>query len=312
MALQRHKPTRTSIELFTVKDHAGQRLDNFMFVKFKNVPKSKIYNVIRKGEVRVNKKRINPSYKLRLGDIIRLPPFIIENKPTFKPKASAIADLEQRIIYEDQNLLALNKPAGMASHGGSGINFGVIETLRAASTRPYLELVHRLDRETSGCLLLAKKRSILKYLHELLRKGEIIKKYLVLVKGHWPKKRTIDLPLLKNQISSGERIVRVNEAGKKALSTFYPQQCFANCTLLEVELHTGRTHQIRVHSAALGHPVAGDDKYGDKDFNSSLKIIGLKRMFLHASSISFYLSTGQKLEIKAELPNELSEMLKQL
>ena len=305
---------KTKVEIVSVTDACeSQRIDNFMFIRFKNVPKSKIYNVITKGEVRVNKKRVSPSYKLRIGDSVRLPPFVVEKTLNFKPKEEKIKQLEHAIIYEDNCLLALNKPYGMASHGGSGISFGVIETLRASHVkRPYLELVHRLDRDTSGCLLLAKKRSTLRSLHELLRKGEITKKYITLVKGIWPKERAIDLPLIKNQMRSGERIVTVGALGKSTLSIFRPIKFFKETTLLEVELHTGRTHQIRVHALASGFPIAGDEKYGNKDFNRYLKTIGLKRMFLHAYSLSFILPTGKKLEITAELPKELRNIYEKL
>ena len=305
---------KTQVQMLIVDESSeGQRIDNFMFVKFKNVPKSKIYNVIRKGEVRVNKKRVKPLYKLHIGDHVRLPPLSIEIASTsanLQPKTSIIGELEKNVIYEDQNFLILNKPYGIASHGGSGINFGVIESLRASSIkRHYLELVHRLDRDTSGCLILAKKRSTLKYLHELLRKNEIIKKYLTLVQGEWRRERRIDLPLLKSEISSGERIVKTSADGKEALTIFRPLRFFDQATLLEVELGTGRTHQIRVHAASAGHPIAGDEKYGDKDFNRYMKTKGLKRMFLHAYSLSFYLPTGQKFTIEAELPVELKEIL---
>jgi len=305
---------KTQIQTLTVDESCvGQRVDNFLFTRFKGVPKSKIYNVIRKGEVRVNKKRVKPLYKLCIGDLLRIPPFVVGHSIKSQPQLQSIEKLEKNVIYEDQDFLVLDKPYGMASHGGSGVNFGVIETLRASNIkRHYLELVHRLDRDTSGCLILAKKRSTLKYFHELLRNKEIIKKYLTLVKGKWQKECVVELPLLKNQVASGERIVRINASGKEALSIFRPLKFFTEATLVEVELKTGRTHQIRVHAASKGHPIAGDEKYGDRDFNVYAKKQGLKRMFLHAYSLDFCLANGKRFEVVSQLPKELQSVMANL
>jgi 23S rRNA pseudouridine955/2504/2580 synthase len=216
------------------------------------------------------------------------------------------------IIYEDDGLIILNKPSGMAAHGGSGINFGVIETLRAAMPQlKHLELIHRLDRGTSGCLMIAKKRSILRQIHALLREGKVIKRYLVLVRGKWQEgtAKTVDLPLAKNQLLSGERMVKVHEEGKSTLTIFRPLQISDKTSLLEAELHTGRTHQIRVHAAAIGYPVAGDDKYGDAEFNSAMKKFGLNRLFLHAQSVSFTLESGKRIDVTAPLDQGLADVL---
>jgi len=299
---------------FTIDaDHTDQRIDNYLFSKFRKVPKSLIYRMLRKGAIRVNKKRAKPEYKLQNGDLIRLPHIETEMTVTDKkPSDQAMKVLEKGILYEDEDLLVLNKPAGMASHGGSGITFGVIETMREARPQTKsLELVHRLDKDTSGCLILAKKRSILKELHELLRASNIKKKYLVLVKGKWQGGvRKVDVALIKNQLKSGERMVVADEAGKKSLTTFRPRQIFSMASLLEVDLGTGRTHQIRVHATHIGHPIAGDEKYGDKQFNSIMHKKGLKRLFLHAASLSIYLPSKEKtITVKAPLPKELNEIL---
>jgi len=278
---------------FTIDpDHADQRIDNYLFSKFRKVPKSLIYRMLRKGAIRVNKKRAKPEYKLQTGDLIRLPH--IETEMTVTDKKPS-----------DQAMKVLEK-------GGSGITFGVIETMREARPQTKsLELVHRLDKDTSGCLILAKKRSILKELHELLRASNIKKKYLVLVKGKWQGGvRKVDVALIKNQLKSGERMVVADEAGKKSLTTFRPRQIFSMASLLEVDLGTGRTHQIRVHATHIGHPIAGDEKYGDKQFNSIMHKKGLKRLFLHAASLSIYLPSKEKtITVKAPLPKELNEIL---
>jgi len=304
----------TTRQSFTIEsDHAEQRIDNFLFTKLKKVPKSLIYRLVRKGAIRVNKKRVKPEYKLQAQDIIELPN-ITQEVPADPgmPSNKSTRLLENNILYEDKNLIIVNKPAGIASHGGSGINFGVIEIMRAARPKlKSLELVHRLDRDTSGCLILAKKRSTLKELHELLQAGKVTKKYLLLVYGKWSGgTRKVTARLQKNSLKSGERIVTVNEDGKKALTIFHPKKIFTDTTLLEAELGTGRTHQLRVHAAHLGHPIAGDEKYGDKDFNGKMYRLGLKRLFLHAYSLSFCLPTGrQKIQITAPIPKELQKII---
>jgi len=293
-------------------EHQNQRIDNFLFKQLKGVPKSHIYRIIRTGQVRVNKKRVKPDYKLKFNDQIRIPPLRLTPKIIAYPKPELIRLLQSRILYEDDNLLIINKPAGIATHGGSGINFGVIEVLR--ELYPHIELVHRLDRGTSGTMLLAKKRSTLKELHTLLRDNKIKKTYLALLKGFWKGgKQIVEMPLLKNILKSGERMVCVSSKGRAAITEFHPKQKFSDATLVEVILHTGRTHQIRVHAAYIGHPVAGDEKYGDKEFNKIMRQKGLKRLFLHAYEIKFHLlSYSRPINIKAKLDKDLLEFLNAL
>lgn len=294
-------------------EQAGQRIDNFLITKLKGIPKSRIYRILRKGEVRVNKGRIKPEYRLKEGDKVRIPPVRVEEKPaTPAPPQAQIDRLEAAILFEDKGLIIINKPSGLAVHGGSGLSFGLIELLRASRpTAPYLELVHRLDRDTSGLLLVAKKRSYLRHLHEQLRGDGVRKHYRALVCGHWDLgKHHENAPLYKNTLSSGERIVRVDERGKSAHTLFKPVSRFKVASYMEVELFTGRTHQIRVHAAHCGHPVAGDDKYGKQDCNRNLKKYGLKRLFLHAYRLEFtHPGTEQPMDIIAPLDNELSGVL---
>jgi len=286
-------------------DLAGQRIDNFLRTQLKGVPKSLIYRILRKGEVRVNKKRIKPDYKLQGGDEVRVPPVTVSEQPAPVPSArlNRIAALEQQILYEDNALLVLNKPSGMAVHGGSGLQFGVIEALRAL--RPdarFLELVHRLDRDTSGILLVAKKRSMLRALHQQLRDKTIQKDYLCLVRGQWQMRtRSVTAPLRKNVLASGERIVRVSADGKPSETRFRIARRFAAATLVTASPVTGRTHQIRVHTQHAGHPIAGDDKYGDAEFDQTMKAHGLNRLFLHAASIRFH-HPGLEREMVVEAP----------
>lgn len=292
--------------------YEGQRIDNFLFTRLKGVPKSRIYRILRKGEVRVNKKRIKPDYRIQPLDEIRIPPITVSEKPVIaSPSLNAQKFLTSHVIYEDNDLLVVNKPAGMAAHGGSGIQFGVIETLRHARPQhKFLELVHRLDRDTSGCMLIAKKPSILKQLHEQLRNGDVEKIYTTLVRGHWSKSiRTVDAPLKKNQLQSGERIVAVSKEGKSALTEFRVIQRFDKATLLEAKPKTGRTHQIRVHALYASHPIAADEKYGDKEFNKMVKNYGCKRLFLHASRLVFTLADDKKIDVEAQLPADLQAVL---
>ena len=289
-------------------DHAGQRIDNYLLCQLKGVPRSLVYRIVRKGEVRVNKGRIKPEYRLKQGDMVRIPPVRLpDKKAPGKASDKVLEQIESRILFEDKRIMILNKPSGLAVHGGSGLNYGVIEALR--ELRPndqQLELVHRLDRDTSGCLIIAKKRSALRRLHEQLREGSMDKRYLTLLKGRWiGTNKWVDAPLLKNVIRSGERLVFVDPKGKDARTQFIPYSVGDEASLMSVKLDTGRTHQIRVHAQHLGFPIAGDDKYGDDDFNRHLKSKGLKRLFLHAFSLKFHLpdpETGEDIPIYIEAP----------
>ncbi|TCK18360.1 23S rRNA pseudouridine955/2504/2580 synthase [Thiogranum longum] len=294
---------------------AGQRIDNFLLRVLKGVPKSRIYRLLRKGEVRVNRGRIRADYRLKAGDQVRIPPVRVAERQAPAPTAGAVEVLANSIIYEDERLLVLDKPAGMAVHGGSGLSYGVIEALRALRPdAPYLELVHRLDRDTSGCLLIAKRRSELRTLHELLRTGDVEKRYLLLARGDWSQGPwKINAPLRKNQMQGGERIVRVDPDGKVALTHFRFLEGYGNASLMEAVLKTGRTHQIRVHAAHAGHPLAGDTKYGDAEFNRELRKLGLKRLFLHAHFVAFRDKERQReIEVSAPLAPDLRKLIQQL
>jgi len=295
------------------EEQAGQRLDNFLITRLKGVPKSRIYRIIRKGEVRVNKGRISIKYRLVYGDRVRIPPVrMAERNESVFVKTALKLSLENDILFEDEFLIALNKPSGFAVHGGTGVDSGVIEALRVL--RPdarFLELVHRLDKETSGCLLIAKKRSALRALHELFRGEGIEKTYLALLVGCWQrKKQWVDAPLLKNVAKSGERMVMVSKAGKQAQTFFRRIQQFQNATLVEASPKTGRTHQIRVHAAYLGHSIVGDGRYGDDKINQQFKQKGYKRLFLHAKKLRFpHPSTGEIITLEAPLPLVLTTLL---
>lgn len=310
---------KSKVLIYVANDNnVGQRIDNFLFNKLKTVPKTHIYKIIRKGELRVNKKRCKANYHLNAGDEVRIPPLVMTDvAKKLAPSQELINKLNQSIIYETDDFLIINKPSGMASHGGSGINFGVIEILRAA--RPgahYLELAHRLDRETSGCLIIAKKRAFLRYIHELIRNADLTKTYIALLKGKLEEQtKKVEDALVKNVLKSGERMVRIDaEQGKKAVSIFKRKKIFDNfATLVEVQIKTGRTHQIRVHAASIGHPIAGDTKYGDENFNAAMREHGLDRMFLHAYSLKFKLrNSEQQFEIKSNIDNSLDLLLKTL
>jgi 23S rRNA pseudouridine955/2504/2580 synthase len=293
------------------EEDAGQRIDNYLMRVLKGVPKSHIYRILR-GEVRVNKKRVDQTYRLQAGDLLRIPPVRVATKAEVDAFVPA---LEFPILFEDEALIALNKPAGVAVHGGSGVSFGVIEQLRRARPQAkFLELVHRLDRETSGVLLVAKKRTALTALHETMREGQSDKRYYALVLGEWKNARQhVKLPLFKFDTPQGEKRVMVREDGQHAHTIFNLKQSFSGFSLLEAELKTGRTHQIRVHLAHLGFPIAGDDKYGDFARNKELAKQGLKRMFLHAHSIAFnHPLTGAPLQIEAPLAEELQRFLDRL
>ena len=306
----------SGVKLVTVgPEQAGQRIDNFLLARLKGAPRSLIYRILRKGEVRVNKGRIQAPYRLKEGDQVRIPPVRLGEKSVSRPGERVLRQVEASIIYEDKRLLILNKPSGLAVHGGSGINYGAIEALRALRPEaPFLELAHRLDRDTSGCLVIAKKRSALRVLHELLRENQMDKYYLALVKGEWAGGAAkVEAPLKKNVLASGERLVRVDPEGKPASSLFRPLSVNASASLMEIKLETGRTHQIRVHAAQQGHPIAGDDKYGDENFNKQLRKVGLKRLFLHAHRLAFaFGDDGPHIDVTAPLDAELQQVLAEL
>ncbi len=299
-------------------EEAGARIDNYLIRVLKGVPKSMIYRIIRKGEVRVNKGRTKPEYKIQGGDIVRIPPVRMSTAPVVLPSTNLrkVAILEDSVLYENDSLIVINKPAHLAVHGGSGVAYGVIEAMR--SLRPdakYLELAHRLDKETSGCLIIAKKRSALRYLHEEFREKELHKEYLALVPGHFNKRgATVKAPLVKNILASGERIVKVDEVnGKPSITEFKVREYYENATLLECYPKTGRTHQIRVHLAFKGFPILGDEKYGRRETDNAFKEYGLDRMFLHAARITFREPVSEKeITVEAPLPKELENLLANL
>ncbi|WP_016956836.1 23S rRNA pseudouridine(955/2504/2580) synthase RluC [Catenovulum agarivorans] len=310
---------RGSVSYFDIDtDNSGQRIDNWLKRELKGVPTSLIYRILRKGEVRVNKKRVKPEYKLQAGDVLRLPPIRVEEK---KDNEVMVGDklknlVERSIIFEDKYLIVLNKPSGLAVHGGSGLNYGAIEAMR--QIRPelkQLELVHRLDRDTSGCLVFAKKRSVLRALHEQLRTKQVDKRYWALVSGAWPAKlRVVEKPLFKNTLASGERVVRVDaKQGKPSETRFRVLNKYKGATLVEAFPVTGRTHQIRVHAAASGYPIALDDKYGEAEFDKKMKAVGINRLFLHAASISFIHPKEQTtIRVEAPLEANLAQALERL
>ena len=303
-------------------DSAGQRLDNFLLRHLKGVPKTHVYRIIRSGEVRVNKARASADQRVQPGDLVRVPPVRLPERVAH-PEQAAAASAPARefpVLMEDDSLIAVDKPAGVAVHGGSGVSFGVIEQLRRARPGlPHLELVHRLDRETSGVLLVAKKRSSLKHLQDQFRDRETGKTYLALVLGLWPSnKKVIDAPLLKYTVDTGvgegERRVRVTQKddpnGMRSITLVRVARIVGPYTLLEVTIKTGRTHQIRVHLASQGHPIAGDDKYGDFERNKQLQKMGLKRMFLHAWQLKFqHPADGRPVSLQAPLPPELQQFV---
>jgi 23S rRNA pseudouridine955/2504/2580 synthase len=295
------------------EDNCDQRLDNFLISRLKGVPKSRIYRLVRKGEVRVNKGRVDIKYRLAAGDVVRIPPIRVaeRSEESFVPKGLQAA-LQQGILFEDDGFMVINKPAGFAVHGGSGVSSGIIEGLRLIRPEArFLELVHRLDKDTSGCLLIAKKRSALRKLQEFFRNSEIKKTYQALLAGQWERKKLIvTAPLLKNISKGGERIVVISKAGKAAETLFTRIKLFRNATLVEASPKTGRTHQIRVHAASLGHAIVGDDRYGIDETNKLFKNKGYKRMFLHAETLQFkHPVTDEKMTISAPLPLQLINLL---
>ncbi len=312
---------RSAARKVEVDEHsAGQRVDNFLLAQLKGVPRTLVYRILRSGEVRINSGRAKPSDRLAIGDVVRIPPLRLPVAGEVPVAGEGLTrSLESAIMYEDDQLLVLNKPAGLAVHGGSGVALGVIETLR--QSRPdarFLELVHRLDRDTSGCLVIAKKRSALLALQRQLRAAGddegMGKVYLALVKGRWKgRHHRIEAPLQKNTLASGERMVRVSREGKASVTEFEVMERFADCSLVEATLLTGRTHQIRVHCLHAGHPIAGDTKYGDAAFNRDIRAQGLKRMFLHAACLDFSHPADERaMRLEAPLDALLAGMLAQL
>lgn len=297
-------------------DIAGQRLDNYLVTHLKGVPKSHVYRIVRKGEVRVNKGRAKADYKLQAGDQIRIPPIRVSSRPQLqKPGQGLTHLLENSILYESPGLLIVNKPAGLAVHGGSGINLGLIESLRQIRPQDrFLELVHRLDRDTSGCIMIARKRSMLRYLQELLRQGRMQKVYLALVQGQWPEQcREVDAALYKMESPGGGRIVKVEASGKASLTRFKVLKRFEEVSLVEARPVTGRTHQIRVHAQYVGHSLVGDDKYGSDAFNQHMKLQGFGRLCLHAASLTIQLpDQDELLTVEAPLDDKWVAAMSQL
>lgn len=300
--------------MLTIGEYAaGQRLDNFLAGQLKGVPRTRLYRALRKGEVRVNKGRVRADYRLQAGDIVRIPPLYAPSPSTPAPAPpSTLETLTRNIVYEDDDLLAVNKPSGLAVHGGSGVSFGLIEALRQLRPEsPYLELVHRLDRDTSGLILIAKRAPVLRELHRQLRGKDMDKRYIALVAGKWPAAtRVVEVPLQKNTLQSGERIVRASLEGKSALTGFSILERLGSATLLEARPVTGRTHQIRVHARHAGHPLLGDDKYSSAQSEALTRELGLKRLFLHAASLRFTLPETGEIELHAPL-DELLEIILQ-
>lgn len=312
-------PVRTNgVEYVDVdEDRAGQRLDNFLAARLKGVPKSAIYRILRTGQVRVNRGRAKPGYKLQAGDEVRIPPVNVPEREVLNEgEARRIGRIvESAVLYENEDFLVINKPSGLAVHGGSGLRYGLIEALHAGGAKyEGVELVHRLDRATSGCLVLAKNRVVLRELHTLLRDHEIEKTYVALLRGHLPARTlTIDAPLNRGLLKGGERMAVVSDAGKAAYTRINVVESYPDpqASLVEIGIDTGRTHQIRVHCASQGHPLAGDEKYGDRDFNRGMRKLGLQRLFLHATRLRFTFGS-RFFDIQAPLDPALSKIVERL
>ena len=298
------------------EDNHGQRVDNYLMAQIRDVPRSIIYRIIRKGEVRVNKGRVKPDTRLNTGDEVRIPPVTRKEKPAQVVPGSRVQSVMQdAVIFENDQMLVVNKPSGIAVHGGSGLDFGLIEVLRAARPEArFLELVHRLDRDTSGLVMVAKKRSALRYLQDELRHKRIRKHYHALVAGDWPRTvKKVSEPLLRFELGSGERRVRVDDTGKDSLTLFRLLESFAGYSLVEASPVTGRTHQIRVHSAWAGHPIAGDDKYMDDVSLRAFRSVGGQRLMLHARALDFTLpATGEPVHLEAPYDKAFSELIARL
>lgn len=310
-------PDAPAVRMLTVDEaYAGQRLDNFLITALKGAPRTLVYRIVRTGEVRVNKGRVKPDYRVQANDIIRVPPIrVSDEKPAARPTTSLQKLLAGRIVHDDDHLLVVNKPAGLAVHGGSGISIGLIEALRVL--RPdqtaQLELVHRLDRDTSGLIMVTGHRALLRALHGQLRDGQMDKRYVALLSGRLGGARhRVEAPLLKVESANGEAVVRVSRDGKAAITVFTVLERFDDATLVEAHLLTGRTHQIRVHAQHLGHPLVGDDKYGRDDVNARFKAKGLSRLFLHARDLRLTLPSGKKLALHAEPDDDFAQGLEVL
>ncbi|MDG6778293.1 RluA family pseudouridine synthase [Thiomicrorhabdus sp. zzn3] len=314
---QSSKTSKVQFVEVTSED-AGQRVDNFLMRFLRKAPKTLVYRIIRKGEVRVNKGRVQASSRLKSGDVVRIPPVSLPEKNEAMESEIPHAQLkriEDSILYEDKDLMVVNKPSGVAVHGGTGVNWGVIEVLRIL--RPHarrLELVHRIDRDTSGCLLVAKKASVLKALQQQIRDHQFEKRYLALIKGRWPQhKHKVDLPLRKDRPKEGGWHVVVAKDGKSSVSYFSVKQHLQGCDLVAVKLETGRTHQIRVHALSQGCPLVGDDKYGDRDLNKRFRPLGLKRLALHAHILGFiHPVTEERMRIEAPLWPDFEKIIERL
>lgn len=302
----------SKVQILTVNsESAHQRIDNFLIKFFKTVPKSRIYRMVRTGEVRVNKKRVTVAYRLALHDEVRVPPVQVRERVILTPTANAKHELSQRIIFEDDHLIVVNKPCGIPVHAGTGVDYGIINIIQSLYPNNTLSLVHRLDRDTSGCLMIAKNRESLVYLHEALRENRINKSYLALTRGEWTAEELcVTLPLSRDCVVGGERVAVYNEMeGKAAVTQFSVLQTFGCASLVKANLLTGRTHQIRAHAQLSGHPIAGDTKYGDKHFTQLMKEFGLNRLFLHATSLQLRLPNGIQQTITAELDHSLESVL---
>ncbi len=303
-------PAKVRITLIDQNNH-GQRIDNYLLSQLKGVPRSHIYRLLRSGQVRVNKGRIKPPYRLKAGDEVRIPPVRLAKSHDILVPDAVIRLLAESVLFENDDLMVINKPSGLPVHAGSGIQYGVAEAYKQSHPDTFIELVHRLDRNTSGCLLLAKNRACLSAMHTMMRDARgIDKQYLALVAGHWPNPTTVDARLKKMQ-RSGEHMVEVSATGAAARSHFEARTLYRDASLMTVQLETGRTHQIRVHASHCGHPLAGDSKYGDDTFNKQMKALGLKRLFLHACRLSFKINQ-QRIAVEAPLPTELQNLLDKL
>jgi len=312
--LNSNKPQKTAVSLVEISNaQLNQRLDNFLFKQLDNVPRTRIYRIIRKGEVRVNKKRSKPDYKLQIGDQVRIPPVHLgQEKPQkSRPPKQLLSRLEQAVLFENNDILILDKPAGLAVHAGSGVDYGVIDAMRMLYPQTEIELVHRLDRDTSGCLLLTKNRQALLAMQALLQGNLLSKNYIAVVQGSWPRELTeISQPLKKFYLPNGERRVQVHAEGKSAISRVRLLRGGKRYSVIQVELVTGRTHQIRVHCQAQGHAIAGDDKYGDSEFNRSMRQRRIKRLMLHATSLELPFSDyTSEVVINAPLPAKFERLL---